>query len=330
MMGFEREFLTEWRRLKIAPDRPLVAGVSGGADSLAMLYAATSLSDKGKVANQVVAAHFNHCLRGAAADSDAELVAAHAASLKVELVTGKADEATASGNLEQLARRARYGFLERTAKSKKASAILIGHTVNDRAETLLMNLLRGSGIEGLGAMPVVRETSPGSRIFVIRPMLRWATREMTEEYCASRGIEFSTDAMNEDRSFTRVKIRKELIPQLKNYNPNIVDILSSTAERLEMQGAALKILLSDSPAVGAALESGRLPIRTLRELPRAIRGAVVREWLRSQRGDLKRIDSRHVESILALAFSTKSGKQVELPGKHIVSKVSGKLVLGDQ
>ena len=133
----------------------IVVAVSGGADSVSLLLAFHDLVKRKKLGHRIVAAHFNHRLRGAESDADQEYVRHLATTLGVELAVGQANDLS-DGNVEQNARVARYHFLARTAENLGAFAVVTGHTINDQAETFLMNLIRGSGPDGLSGMKPVR------------------------------------------------------------------------------------------------------------------------------------------------------------------------------
>jgi tRNA(Ile)-lysidine synthase len=217
------------------------------------------------------------------------------------------------GNLEEFARRERYRFLEKAAAKEKAFAIVTAHTKNDQAETFLMNLIRGSGPAGLAAMPAKREMGSGTKL--VRPLLSWATRAETHAYCTEHGVEYRIDPMNEDVRFTRVRIRKELIPKLAEYNPRIIETLSRTAGMLAGLETAHDPATEESPAV-SQLQTLAQP-----DLYRSIRA-----WLKLHRGHLRRLEVKHIESIGRLIHSRKSGRTAELPGGERVVKQNGRLV----
>ena len=157
MHRFVRSLITEWRKLGLPfTDETLIVAVSGGADSLSLLLALHDLRQRKKLKLRIVAAHFNHKLRGAESDADEEFVKHLAAEKGFELALGHGPIA-AEGNLEQNARNARYDFLTRTADNLKAYGVLTAHTMNDQAETFLLNLIRGSGIDGLSGMRPIRD-----------------------------------------------------------------------------------------------------------------------------------------------------------------------------
>src|SRR5215216_5109035 len=201
---FSRMLLAEWRKLKLPmSDETIVVAVSGGADSTALLLAIEELKTYHKLHTGICVAHLDHRLRPSSS-KDAKWVADLAAKLGFQSVIGRAkvadDARAASDNLEQAARKARYAFLERTAKRVSASYVLTGHTMDDQAETVLMRLMRGSASLGLGGMEALRPVAKNSSIKLARPLL-WARRIDTEDYCRLRKTQFLADEMNEDQSF---------------------------------------------------------------------------------------------------------------------------------
>ncbi|MDQ2747811.1 MAG: tRNA lysidine(34) synthetase TilS, partial [Acidobacteriota bacterium] len=162
MHNFTRNLITEWRRLKLPfADETFVVAVSGGADSVSLMLALDELRRLKKLTNRFVIAHFNHDLRGSESDLDAEFVRHLTIKLDFEFAykiqNPKSKIHNQSGNLEQNARQARYEFLTETARNLNAEYVLTAHTMNDQAETLLINLIRGSGIEGLSGMKTIRD-----------------------------------------------------------------------------------------------------------------------------------------------------------------------------
>src|SRR5690242_11540443 len=197
---FTRVLLVEWRKLKLPlAAETFVVGVSGGADSTALLLALHELKSAGKLSVKICVAHLDHKLRKTSGQ-DARWVSDLAAKLGYDCVIGRskvAENARANNdNLEQAAREARYAFLQRTAKRVSAGYVLTGHTMDDQAETVLLRLMRGSGGFGLGGMDAVRPLAKNSSIKLVRPLL-WARRIETEDYCRLRKTEFLSDEMND-------------------------------------------------------------------------------------------------------------------------------------
>jgi tRNA(Ile)-lysidine synthase len=316
---FARSLRQEWRRLGLpAADARVVVAVSGGADSVALLLSLNELTETKKLKIKLFVAHLDHGLRK---DSRAEArwVKALAKRLGHESLARRVDvkalAAKSSDNLEQAARRARYKFLMQVAKEKRAVVVLTGHTMDDQAETVLLNLLRGSGLGGLSGMEPARRLSEGSEIILARPLLSWARRRDTESYFRSREVEFLIDEMNADERFTRVRVRRQLVPQMESFNPKIVEGLARTAELLREDFAALD--QAASRLLELAMEDGagsRLQIDLLALAPPALRRRALRQWIEKSRGDLKRIERVHVLAVESLLFWDRGGRVIELPG----------------
>lgn len=335
MHRFVRNLITEWRRLGLPfSGETAIVAVSGGADSVSLLLALHDLKQRKKLDICFIVAHFDHKLRSAESDKDAGFVKTLAERLGFDFVLGSG-KIKQNGNLEQNARDSRYKFLKKAARENKAFAVLTGHTKNDQAETFLMNLIRGSGVDGLAGMKPVRELDEENRrskekestIFLARPLLQWAKRSDTEAFCRECGVEFRNDSMNEDTAFKRVKVRKELIPILHEYNPKIIETLARTAELLQ-QNSEPGVAATGLNADDQLLEDQKiLKVKELIELAKPSLYHTLRKWLRVNRGNLRSIQLKHIEAIERLIHSRKSGKIVELPGGQTVSKGGGRLVL---
>lgn len=340
MHKFVRNLLTEWRRLELPfSDKTIIVAVSGGADSVSLALALHNLKTHQKLNLNFVIAHFNHDLRGIESQKDAEFVKDLAEKLefKCEIQNSKFKIQDLSGNLEQNARNARYEFLAQVSEKYNSSLVLTAHTQNDQAETFLLNLIRGSGLDGLAGIKPIRpfervkgrkgerekeENTPTPQhpitpTFLVRPLLNWAKREDTENFCNVNDIEFRQDAMNDDLKYSRVRLRKEIIPLLKKINPKIIETLSNTAN----------LLLEDSEELkkNVLISSENLSQHELKKMSKSMRLRVLRNWLEHQRGDLTQIDLKHLEAIERLIFSPKSGREIELPNGEKVVKKQGKL-----
>src|SRR5205085_6048149 len=247
LSAFARSLVSEWRRLELPTgDARIVVAVSGGADSTALLLACDELIKARRLTLTLTltVAHLDHGLRGAASVADAAWVAqlAHGLGHDVVIEQARVNEAAqaAGDNLEQAARRARYAFLARIAHKTQARAVLVAHTLDDQAETLLLALMRGSGAEGLGGMRAVRALDErDADLLLARPLLRWARHAETIAYCRARGIEVRADALNEDERFARVRVRRQLVPLMETFNPRVVAALARTAELLRADSEAL-------------------------------------------------------------------------------------------
>lgn len=338
LSGFARRLLAEWGRLD-APsgEARVVVAVSGGADSTALLLALDELLKAGRLVLSLTVAHLDHGLRGEAGRADALWVAELAAELGYEIKQGRAliEQAALSENLEQAARRARYQFLAASAQECGACAVLTAHTIDDQAETVLLRLLRGSGADGLGAMEMVRPLEAGGSVLLIRPLLAWAGRSLTEDYCRERGVEFRSDEMNEDERFARVRVRRRLLPLLQTFNGRIVEALARTAnllreDALALNSAAAELLATAS--VEADIEASvdgppLLRVAVLRAAPLALRRRAFRQWVAAGRGDLRRLEMVHLLAIEGLLVGERGGRTIELPGGATVSRKRGLLQL---
>ena len=197
-------------------NEPVLAGVSGGADSLCLM---DSLAQAGY---RLTVAHLNHGLRPEA-DSEAERVRKYARKLGVEFIGERVDVAAFMRNehlsLEEAARIVRYRFLFSTATQVGAQAVAVGHTADDQVETILMHLLRGAALAGLGGMQYrTIPTAWSNEIPLVRPLLgTWRVEILG--YVVSRGYEPVFDASNQDVMYFRNRVRNELIPALESYNP---------------------------------------------------------------------------------------------------------------
>ncbi len=314
MHKFVRSLITEWRKFELPfEDAAIVLAVSGGADSMSLLVAVHDLVNRKKLNGlRIIVAHYNHRLRGEESDADETFVREYAEEFGFEFVA-KAGTVSRKGNLEQNARDARYKFLSAVASANGAAFVLTGHTKNDQAETFLLNLIRGSGRDGLVGMLRVRKLD--EEALLVRPLLSWAGRDDTTAYCATHDIDFRTDPMNSDEAFTRVRIRKTVIPLLSEINPKIVDTLANTAVLLHDQAGS-----EINPIAGDDLLQ-----KDLKDLPRPKLYSVIRSWLGVQRGGLRSIELKHIEAVERLLLSPKSGKTVELPGGGRVIKQGGRL-----
>jgi len=330
---FARSLLRESRKLKLGDHGDtIVVAVSGGADSVALFLGLDELIRAGKIDFEVVVAHLNHKLRGAASDADTRWVKSLAKRLGYRAVVRSADIKTRASkskdNLEQAARRGRYEFFIRVAKSNKAGLVLTAHTMNDQAETILLNLLRGSGADGLGGMEPLRTLTAGSNIMLARPLLSWAHRADTESYCSSKSVNYCEDAMNSDENFTRVRVRKELLPLLERFNPRFIETVARSAEilrddSLAVEAAARRLLDLASASHDRRVDKLRTDLLLL--APSALRRRALRQWLSRHRGDLRRIEHAHIVAIEKLLMSPKSGRAVELPGGATASRKDGML-----
>src|SRR4051812_1068067 len=204
-------------------DTHVVLGVSGGADSVALLRAMAALKERHGGRGELFVGHLNHGLRGSAADTDESWLRLLCDRLKLKLEVEKRDisevAAEQGDGWEAAARSARYAFLQAVAERSGARFVATAHTADDQAETVLHRILRGTGIEGLAGMAKARALTPG--VALVRPMLE-LKRHHVLDYLAAIGQDYSVDATNRDTRWTRNRLRHELLPQLRErYNPQV-------------------------------------------------------------------------------------------------------------
>ncbi len=300
------------------PVRPLLAAVSGGADSMALLYALREFAPAGF---PIMAVHVHHGIRGRAADRDAAFVRARCRELGVPLLEGQVDVPAAARagrlSLEMAARQERYGFFRKALAQTGASAVVTAHTADDQAETVLLKLIRGAGPRGLGGM------APRSRVLevpVIRPFLS-IRRNAVEAYLREEGRLWREDATNRDTLMLRNRLRHNLLPLLeRRYNPAVREALIRTADVLREEEEWLQSLTEQALA-GAADPRGRLDAARLKKQPPALRRRMIRLWLMRAGVPEERLDFELVERLERLSGSVFGTGEAEAGGKRrIVSE----------
>jgi len=316
----------------------VVVGVSGGADSVCLLDVLVRWQKALDIKLHI--AHLNHQLRGAEAESDAEYVANLASKLGIPATIGKCDvpayRAEKNCSVEEAARELRYDFLTGVATDVGASRIAIGHTRDDHVETILMHILRGAGTSGLRGLkpcsPVPCESHKlsaiGYRILVIRPLLG-ITREETIGYCQEHQLKPRVDSSNLSLSFFRNRLRLELLPLLREYNPNVDEALLRLAEIagddvsfLEQQAFQLwdKVARQEGDVV-------YLDKRKTCSLPVALQRQLIRLAVDRVLGDIRDVEANHIEAIRSLLIK-QVGKRTSLPHGLVCRGEYDELVLG--
>ncbi|MBW2349298.1 MAG: tRNA lysidine(34) synthetase TilS [Deltaproteobacteria bacterium] len=298
-----------------------VAAVSGGADSVCLLHVLHALRERLGV--EVVAAHFDHGLRPAEDPAETRFVVRLARDLGVPIHVGKAVPGAlqGSGSLEEQARQARYEFLDRVRNEVGARRIATAHHLDDQAETVLMRLLRGSGVSGLSGIRPLREDG------VIRPLLEVTRREILR-YLDRHGLDHVEDSSNLDSRFLRNRIRMEILPRLESIQPRITRILGKTAEIMRIQEECLEAWAERWLGEhGKELSGGgfHCPVQHLNALPQALRATVIRRAVRRVQGDLRAVGLNHVEAVAALAGGARPQATLDLPRGLVVRRSYGDL-----
>ena len=227
----------------LVKDRPIIAGVSGGPDSLCLMGVLR------RAGYRLIVAHFNHKLRPDS-DADANVVEQAATRLNIASVIESGDVREYASmeklSLEEAARNMRYRFLMAQAHRFKAQAVAVGHTADDQVETVLMHFIRGAGLAGLKGMPY-RNILPAfdASIPIVRPLLD-AWREETVVYCAAHGLRPRYDPSNDSLDFFRNRLRNQLIPVLESYNPRFREAVKRTSLSLSGDHEILSDVLDDA------------------------------------------------------------------------------------
>lgn len=300
-------------------DRLLVA-VSGGSDSVALLHVLYNLQHE--LGLHLEVAHLEHGMRGEESKDDARFVRGLAERLNLpvhvkEVSVPRLRSQAGRGNLEELARRERYGFLAEVARQRNLDKIATAHTQDDQAETVLMWLLRGSGRKGLGGMAPIQginlagaDSSKGMKI--IRPLLGVSKQELLR-LLDERGVEYRLDRSNEDTVFLRNWIRFELMPRLKErFDLGVPSRLAQTAEVLRDEETLL-ITLAQKELEGMQAKTALSRERFMRQ-PKAMQRRMLRLWIEQARGHLRSLDFDHVEALLGVIADGPPQSRLSIPG----------------
>ena len=284
----------------VKPGDRVICAVSGGADSVALLLAMYLLKEKLDI--RLEATHFNHKLRGEESERDEKFVRDLCDRYDIPLHIGSKEVRPGKKGLEAAAREARYAFFA-TLDGKIATA----HTADDNAETVLMHLIRGTGLKGLGGISPVRDN-------LIRPMLL-VTRNQVLDFLDEYHQPYVEDSTNETDAFLRNRLRHRVMPLLREENPRINENLSSMAMRLRLDEEALNQNLS--------LTDG-LDIEALRQMHPARRNRVLDAFLKN--AGVKEPDAANIAQAEALAFSENPSAKAGFPGGITIVRRYNKLL----
>ena len=277
----------------VQPGDRVICAVSGGADSMALLWAMYLLKDKLQIS--LSAAHFNHHLRGAESNRDEAFVTEFCEGYGIPLYKGEGNIVPGAKGLEAAAREARYAFLH-SLPGKIATA----HTADDNAETLLMHLIRGTGLKGLGGISPVL----GNRI---RPMLT-VTRQEVLAFLESYHISYVEDSSNREDTFLRNRLRHNVMPLLKEENPRLAESLTEMALGLREDEALLETKLAGK----------HLSVSELKEMPSSQRARVLGAFL--ENCGVKEPQRAHIRLAEELVFSQNPSAKGNFPGGIVVQR----------
>ena len=277
----------------VQPGDTVICAVSGGADSVALLFGMYLLREKLQL--RLSAAHFNHHLRGAESDGDEAFVREFCARYEIPLTVGGAFVRPGKKGLEAAAREARYAFL-RSLPGKIATA----HTADDNAETLLMHLLRGTGLKGLGGIAPVNGP-------LIRPMLN-ITRQEVEAFLLEYALPHREDSSNASDDFLRNRIRHHVMPLLRSENPGVSLSLSATAQRLRQ----------DEDYLRSRLEPELPVVSRLRSMPKSLQSRYLERFLKEN--GVPEPEQAHIGAACSLLYSDKPSARLDFPGGRVLAR----------
>jgi tRNA(Ile)-lysidine synthase len=296
----------------------VLVGVSGGADSLALLHVLRRL--KKRISIQIYVAHVNHGLRGDAGDADEKFVADICGHWNIPFYSKKvnvSDMAEKWGlTEEETGRKVRYDFFYDTIREINGSRIALAHHRDDQVETIIHNLIRGCGLHGLHGMLPVRDD------LIIRPLL-YISREEIEEYCRKHDLDYRIDITNQDTVYTRNRIRHKLIPYIKHhFNASFSETIIRMAEIIRYEDDFISTYCSTLFKEHAIRESDKIsiPLEQFLEYHMAVKRRIVRLCMQILRKDLTNVQANHIDSVIALAVNSKVGSLIKLPGNITITK----------
>ncbi len=302
----------------------IAVGVSGGADSICLLYVLFSLKQEYEL--KLVAVHINHGIRGEEATRDEQFVRKFCSEYGIEFCVHYYDvkklAAEEGLSIEEAGRKVRYAAFSNTCNEYLCNKLAIAHNKNDNAETFLFNLFRGSGIRGLSGMEVNRSLPEGEgEIRMIRPLL-CVTREEIEEYLAEMDIGYITDSTNLTEDYTRNKIRNRILTYaVREINPQSVNNITEAANTLKEIEEYINsdIRRQYERLVSAEEDKLRIRVEALQAEPIVIQKGLVRQLLEQLAGMQKDLEAKHVEGVLGL-MRRQVGRQIHLPYQIIAER----------
>lgn len=309
----------------------VLAGVSGGPDSIALLYVLLLLAPRFSL--RIGIAHVNHCLRQMESDRDAKFVSSLATQLNLPYYGTRADVRKYHEqhrlSIEEAGRRVRYAFFNTTALENRYDSIALGHNCDDNAELVLMNILRGSGPLGISGIPALRyQNNSGPKI--IRPLIASSRPEIIV-FLKKHNLKYVLDSTNSDTRFFRNRIRHRLLPLLQeSYNCATVkniNRLSLLAKSEEQWLQEIITPLFNNAVMKASTGGITLSIKALSKSHVAAQRRIIRKAVLACRGDLRRIGFSHIEAILGLLQSKAPEKALDLPDRIRVRRCHGTLVI---
>lgn len=293
----------------------IVCAVSGGPDSLAMLHCLKSIRDEEKLQFEITVAHVNHMLREEA-DSEEEFVKKYCKDNEIEFYSKKVNVEEIANDekigTEEAGRKVRYDFFEEVLKKVNGNKIAIAHNKNDKIETIIMNILRGTGIAGLKGIEIKREK-------YIRPILE-CEREEIEKYCEDNKLNPRIDKSNFENEYTRNKIRNIVIPYIKKeFNPNIISTIDRLSDLVKEEEEYFNVEVERKyREISLEEKSGQivLDLKKFNLLEKVIKGRIVLYTITRLFNTSKGIEKIHIEDIIKLC-ERNIGNKFLTPNKNL-------------
>lgn len=309
----------------IEKDDKIVVGVSGGPDSMALLYILNGIKDE--LGFNIYVAHINHGIRKEEADEDEKYVKYICSELSLPFHSTKVnmDEYAKENKLtsEEAGRAIRYDFFNRILNDIGGGKIAVAHNKNDQAETLLMRFFRGTGLEGLRGMEYKNAN-------IIRPLLD-VSREEIEKYCSDNDISVRIDRTNLEPIYGRNKTRLEVIPYIaQNYNKGIVDTLARTSKLMQMDSEFILGIVEKKYKKVVVEESQNsivLDIDNLKKEHYCIKSRIIRQSIEKINGSLKGIEEKHISNIFNLMEENLTGKNINISNNIIIKISYGNMII---
>ncbi|QJA09730.1 tRNA lysidine(34) synthetase TilS [Romboutsia sp. CE17] len=324
-MIFEKVLSTINKYELIKKGDKIVVGLSGGPDSVCLLHILSRMKDEWDL--EIYAAHLNHQIRGIEAQKDAFYISKLCEEMGITFFIKSInvpEYCEKNGvSIEEGARQLRYEMFSEIKDKTKANKIAIGHNLNDQAETILMRIMRGTGLQGLKGIDYIRDG------VIIRPILDIERKDI-EEYCKHYKLNPRIDQSNLESIYTRNKIRLDLIPYMKdNFNSNVIESIVRMGNSLRSDNDYLEnealIKFKDISKINS--DSVELKINSYTNLHSAIKVRVLRNAIKQILGDTNFIDQRHIDDIIELEDESKIDKVINLPRGIFVYRKKDSIII---
>ena len=324
-MIFEKVLSTINKHELIQNGDKIVVGLSGGPDSVCLLHILSRLKDKFDL--EIYAAHLNHQIRGIEAQKDAFYISKLCEEMGITFFIKSInvpEYCEKNGvSIEEGARKLRYEMFYEVKNNTRANKIAIGHNLNDQAETILMRIMRGTGLQGLKGIEYIRDG------VIIRPILD-IERSDIEKYCEQNNLNPRIDKTNLESIYTRNKIRLELIPYMKdNFNSNIIESIARMGNSLRSDNDYIEneSLIKFKEVSNINDDSVEINLSSYINLHNSIKVRILRNSIKHILGDTNFIDQRHIDDIIDLEDESKIDKVINLPRGIFVYRKKNSIIL---